>query len=91
MKLFIFSIFITLVFCTIVAFCKDADRCRVCKVNDGDTFKYYLNGDPTKSITVRMIGVDTPEKEDKSKRAQKFTDKYNLPLDIAHAWGLMAW
>ncbi|MCR5201814.1 MAG: thermonuclease family protein [Lachnospiraceae bacterium] len=67
-------------------FCGDAKRAeaksfKVSSVTDGDTFKIKKNG---KIITVRLIGVDTPESvatrsdlvnTDWGKKASKFTKK----------------
>ena len=65
------------------------ENCKVFKVLDGDTF--YCHEETTGEVRkIRIIGIDTPEKEYKSKRAKKFADKYNLPIEVSYAWGLTA-
>ncbi len=42
----------------------------VISILDGDTFKVQVNEKETKEITVRMLGIDTPETVDPRKPAQ---------------------
>jgi len=51
--------------------------CKVKKVVDGDTFHCAINGD---EITVRLIGVDTPESKPNPK-AKRDVEKTGIPME----------